>query len=82
MLSQEEQNIAENVRQLMEDRDPPLSIRGLAEQTDLNHSTLHKFLQGHHQPRYAMIKTLAKFFKVGVEALERTPKRPRHRASA
>ena len=82
MLSQEEQNIAENVRQLMEDHDPPLSIRGLAEETDLNHSTLHKFLQGHHQPRYAMISTLAKFFSVGVEALEKTPRRRRHKVSA
>lgn len=75
MLSQEEQNISENVQRLMDEHDPPLSTRRLAGLADINPSTLQKFLQAKHQPRYAMIKTLADFFRVSIEDLEKTPRR-------
>lgn len=83
MLSKEEQNIAENVKRLMEEHDPPLSIRSLESQADWTSGSLHKFLAGHHSPRFAAVWRLAQALRVSLDDLTRAPgKRARARASA
>jgi transcriptional regulator with XRE-family HTH domain len=82
VLSKEEQNIAENVKRLMEDHDPPLSLRQLEERSGVNYGSIHAFLQGRHSPRFSMVWDLANALGVNVVDLTKTPKKRREKTPA
>ena len=80
MLSKEEQNIAENIRQLMDDRG--ISLRQLEELTGINHSTIHSFLHRGRSPRVGAVVDIAKALEVPFETLLAAPKKRKKQAVA
>ncbi len=67
MLTAEERALASNVRRLMAGKQ--WSIRKLAEQCDLPHTTLQALLEERSSPRVGTLCKLARVFRVSEQSL-------------
>lgn len=80
MLSQEEKNIVENVKLLMEEEG--LSLRQLEERSGVSYKTIHNLVQGLHSPKVSMAISLAKALEVSLDDLLKAPARRRAKATS
>lgn len=82
MLTSEEQSIADNIRRLMDESDPPLSVREVERRASLSTGSLQKFLSGHHSPLFKMVSAVAAVLEVSIDELKRPAKSQRKKVPA